>query len=108
MQIRLLILRKNPEEIFIRLLMESLSAIKVEIVLVPFPFDDLSASKSSPNGMFDTNPIGPHSHLIVSFISSRIPSDLLETDLALDSTQEDFLQKLTYGYPQQYACIVYC
>ncbi|MDP3260435.1 MAG: type II toxin-antitoxin system PemK/MazF family toxin [Thermodesulfovibrionales bacterium] len=63
--------------------------IKGRIVLVPFPFDDLSASKVRP-AVYLTNPIGPHSHVIVSFISSRIPSDLLETDLALDSTQEDF------------------
>ena len=63
--------------------------IKGRIVLVPFPFDDLSASKVRP-AVCLTNPIGPHSHVIVSFISSRIPSDLLETDLVLDSTQEDF------------------
>ena len=37
-----------------------------------------------------TNPIGQHSHVIVSFISSRTLFDLLETDLVLDSTQEDF------------------
>ena len=63
--------------------------IKGRIVLVPFPFDDLSASKVRP-AVCLTNPIGLHSHVIVSFISSRIPSDLLETDLILDSTQEDF------------------
>lgn len=63
--------------------------IKGKIVLVPFPFDDFSASKVRP-AVCLTNPIGPHSHVIVSFISSRIPSDLLETDLILDSTQEDF------------------
>lgn len=63
--------------------------IKGKIVLVPFPFDDFSASKVRP-AVCLTNSIGPHSHVIVSFISSRIPSDLLETDLILDSTQEDF------------------
>ncbi len=63
--------------------------IKNKIVLVPFPFDDLSSSKVRPVVCL-TNPIGQHSHVIVSFISSRTPSDLLETDLILDSTQEDF------------------
>jgi mRNA interferase MazF len=63
--------------------------IKNKIVLVPFPFDDLSTSKVRPVVCL-TNPIGPHSHVIVPFISSRTTSDLLETDLILDSTQEDF------------------
>lgn len=63
--------------------------IKGRIVLVPFPFDDLSASKVRP-AVCLTNPIGPHRHVIVSFISSRIPAELLETDLMLDSTKDDF------------------
>jgi mRNA interferase MazF len=37
-----------------------------------------------------TNPIGPHQHVILAFISSRIPSDLLDTDLVLDSEEDDF------------------
>lgn len=63
--------------------------IKGKIVLVPFPFDDLAASKVRP-AVCLTNAIGPHRHVIVSFISSRIPHDLLETDLILDSKHNDF------------------
>jgi len=63
--------------------------IKGRIVLVPFPFDDLSIAKVRP-AICLTNPIGPHRHVIVSFISSRIPAELLETDLMLDSTKDDF------------------
>jgi mRNA interferase MazF len=60
-----------------------------KIVLVPFPFDDLSAAKVQP-AVCLTEPIGPHRHVILAFISSRIPTDLLETDLVLDSGQADF------------------
>jgi mRNA interferase MazF len=59
-----------------------------KIVLVPFPFDDLSAAKVRP-AVCLTEPIGPHRHVILAFISSRIPTDLLETDLVLDSGQAD-------------------
>ncbi len=37
-----------------------------------------------------TDPIGPYRHVILAFISSRISTDLLETDLVLDSEQADF------------------
>ena len=65
--------------------------IKGKIVLVPFPFDDLVASKVRP-AVCLTNHIGHHHHVIVSFISSRIPADLLETDLILDSAHKDFVK----------------
>ena len=60
-----------------------------KVVLVPFPFDDLSAAKVRP-AVCLTDPIGPHRHVILAFISSRIPTDLLETDLVLDSRRADF------------------
>jgi len=60
-----------------------------KVVLVPFPFDDLSATKARP-AVCLTNPIGPHRHAVLAFISSRIPADLLETDIVLDSRQTDF------------------
>ena len=60
-----------------------------KVVLVNFPFDDLSKSKVRP-AVCLTNPIGSHSHVILAFISSRIPSDLLETDLIIDTSHEGF------------------
>lgn len=60
-----------------------------KIVLVPFPFDDLSATKVRP-AVCLTNPIGPHHHVILAFITSRIPADLADTDLVLDVSQPDF------------------
>lgn len=62
---------------------------KGKIVLVPFPFDDLSATKVRP-AVCLTNPIGPYNHIILAFITSKIPSDVLETDIVLDTTHPDF------------------
>ena len=62
---------------------------KGKIVLVPFPFDDLSATKVRP-AVCLTNPIGPYNHIILAFITSKIPTDLLEPDIVLDTTHPDF------------------
>ena len=60
-----------------------------KVVLIPFPFDDLSSAKVRP-AVCLTNPIGPHQQVILAFISSQIPTDLLQTDLVLDSKLDDF------------------
>jgi mRNA interferase MazF len=60
-----------------------------KVVLVPFPFDDLSAQKVRP-AVCLTNPVGPHRHVVLAFITSRIPNDLLETDVVLDSSHANF------------------
>ena len=60
-----------------------------KIVLVPFPFDDLTAEKVRP-ALCLTDPIGPHRHVIVAFISSRVPAAVSATDIILDSRQRDF------------------
>ncbi|RZN34825.1 MAG: type II toxin-antitoxin system PemK/MazF family toxin [Methanosarcinales archaeon] len=60
-----------------------------KVVLVPFPFDDLSTTKVRP-AVCLTDPIGTHRHVIMAFVSSRTPADLLETDLILNSGQADF------------------
>jgi mRNA interferase MazF len=62
---------------------------KGKVVLVPFPFDDLSATKVRP-AVCLTEPIGPHRHVILAFITSRIPAALLETDFVLDVSHADF------------------
>lgn len=63
--------------------------IKGKVVLIPFPFDDLTSIKVRP-AVCLTNPIGPHYHIVLAFISSQVPVDILETDLVLDETQADF------------------
>jgi len=69
--------------------MENLSTTKNKIVLIPFPFDTLETTKVRPAFCL-TDPIGPHHHIILAFISSRIPDDLLDSDLVIDSNEEDF------------------
>jgi mRNA interferase MazF len=62
---------------------------KYKVVLVPFPFDDLSSSKVRP-AVCLTNPIEPYRHVILPFITSRISASPLATDLVLDSSDPDF------------------
>ena len=65
--------------------------IRGTVVLVPFPFDDLSTAKVRPAACL-TDPIGPYSHIILAFISSQIPANPLESDMILDSGQTDFAE----------------
>jgi mRNA interferase MazF len=60
-----------------------------KVVLVPFPFDDLTTTKVRP-AVCLTEPIGPHRHVILAFITSRAPTPLLLTDIVLDPGQPDF------------------
>ncbi len=60
-----------------------------KVVLVPFPFDDLSATKVRP-AVCLTDAVGPFRHIVLAFLSSRIPLDLLDTDLVLDAGHPDF------------------
>ena len=60
-----------------------------KIVLVPFPFDDLSATKIRP-AVCLTEPIGANRHVVVAFITSTEISDLLPTDVALPANHPDF------------------
>jgi mRNA interferase MazF len=62
---------------------------KYKVVLVPFPFDDLSSNKVRP-AVCLTQPIGPHRHVILAFITSRVTTEPLTTDLVLDSSDPDF------------------
>jgi len=59
------------------------------IVLVPFPFDDLSSSKVRP-ALCLTEPVGPHRHVIVAFITSREPDDPLASDVTIGVADADF------------------
>ena len=69
--------------------MENRSKIKGKIVLVPFPFDDLTSSKVRP-AVCLTNSIGQHRHVVLSFISSQAPKELHNSDLKIDSSHKDF------------------
>lgn len=60
------------------------SMTRGKVVLVPFPFDDLSAAKVRP-AVCLTEPIGPHRHVILAFITSRVEADPFETDVVVNS-----------------------
>ena len=64
---------------------------KGKIVLVPFPFDDLTADKVRP-ALCLTDPISSHRHVIVAFISSQVPASasVTVTDIVLNPGQKDF------------------
>lgn len=56
--------------------------VKSSIVLVPFPFDDFSYSKVRP-ALCLTSEIGVHDHVIIAFISSKIPDELIDSDFII-------------------------
>ena len=74
---------------FIRYQMGNLFMTKYKVVLVPFPFDDLSSTKVRP-AVCLTDPIGPHRHIVLAFITSRVPASPLSTDFIIDSSDRAF------------------
>jgi len=62
---------------------------KSKVVLVPFPFDNLSAQKVRP-AVCLTDPIGKHRHVILAFITSNTNQDFLKTDVMLDCKDKNF------------------
>ena len=63
--------------------------MKHKVVLVPFPFDDLSSTKVRP-AVCLTEPIGDHKHVVLAFITSRVPDNPISTDLVFTETDKDF------------------
>ena len=62
---------------------------KGKVVLVPFPFDDLTVNKVRP-AVCLTDPVGSHRHVIVAFVSSQIPQTPSATDVVFDPGRNDF------------------
>ena len=65
--------------------------MKNKIVLVPFPFDDLSSTKVRP-AVCLTDEILPHQHVVVAFITSAVSTSPTKTDLVIDKQDPDFVQ----------------
>jgi mRNA interferase MazF len=63
--------------------------MKHKIVLVPFPFDDLSSTKVRP-AVCLTDEIQPYGHIVVAFITSRVSNEPSATDLNIDSSDPHF------------------
>lgn len=64
--------------------------MKGKIVLIQFPFDDLSSSKVRPAYCL-THKIGNYQHIIFALITSRIPEHPLPTDIILTPQNLDFM-----------------
>jgi mRNA interferase MazF len=62
--------------------------MKHRVVLVPFPFDDLSATKVRP-AVCLTDEIKPYGHVVLAFITSKVSSPN-HSDLVIDSSAADF------------------
>ena len=77
------------KRISIPLRMDKPGRMKHDIVLVPFPFDNLKTSKVRP-AICLTSEVGHYDHLVIAFITSR--TDLLKeaSDLLLLDESESF------------------
>ena len=60
-----------------------------KVVLVAFPFDDLEGQKARP-AICLTDPLGVHRHVVLAFVTSRQPEELLASDIILDPGDPDF------------------
>jgi len=63
--------------------------MKWKVLLVPFPFDDLSSSKMRP-AVCLTHEIGPYKHIVIAFVTSQAEKATEETDILLAPAQSDF------------------
>jgi len=53
-----------------------------KVFLVPFPWDDFSSLKVRPT-LCLSEPVGEHRQMVVAYIGSKIPEELLESDIVL-------------------------
>ena len=63
--------------------------MRFRVVLVPFPFDDLSGQKVRP-AVCLTDVVGTHRHVVLAFITSTVPTPLEPTDILLTPGTQDF------------------
>ena len=65
--------------------------MKYKIVLVPFPFDDLTSTKVRP-AVCLTNEIEPYRHLVLAFITSQVSQNPNASDFVVDALAAEFSQ----------------
>ena len=65
--------------------------MKGKVVLIQFPFDDLSSTKVRPAYCL-TKSIGRHRHVIFALITSKIPTELSQTELLISQAHPDFAE----------------
>lgn len=56
--------------------------LKGRVVLIPFPFDDLRSTKVRP-AVCLTESMGAFQHVVLAFITSRIPYPIMDSDVFL-------------------------
>jgi mRNA interferase MazF len=62
-----------------------------KVILVPFPFDDLTGSKVRP-AVCLTEAFGVHRHVVLAFITSVVPPKLEPTGLLFDPRSPEFVR----------------
>lgn len=65
--------------------------MRYKVVLVPFPFDDLSGNKVRP-AVCLTDAVGVHRQVVLAFITSVVPPVLEATDVLIDPGSADFVR----------------
>jgi len=63
--------------------------MRFRVVLVPFPFDDLSGAKVRP-AVCLTEVVGVWRHVVLAFLTSVVPAQLEPTDLLIAPSEPDF------------------
>ena len=63
--------------------------MRYSVVLVPFPFDDLTGSKVRPATCL-TDAVGVHRHVVLAFITSVVPTTVEPSDVLIDPSNADF------------------
>ena len=63
--------------------------MKYKIVLVPFPFDDLSVNKLRP-AVCLTDLIGVNNHVVIAFITSQVSKATEPSDISLLRSNSNF------------------
>lgn len=62
-----------------------------DIILVPFPFTDLTSAKVRPAVVMSSDSVNQNSRdIIVAFISSVVPTRIESTDFLITSSEPDF------------------
>lgn len=69
--------------------------MKNKIVLVSFPFDDFDGSKVRP-ALCLTDETGEHSHIVIAFITSKTPDEVLPYDILIQNYKSAGLKVKSY------------
>ncbi len=68
--------------------------MKYKIILVPFPFDDLSQTKVRP-AICLTDTIGKYHHVVIAFITSQVVKATEATDIKITNLQNTGLKVIS-------------